>query len=647
MENQRNLILAVVLTGMLLLGWDAGMRYFYPAPPPAAKSAPATTASTAAVTASAPTREGGLTGTAIAQERRDLTTSLAKGGRVKIVAPRVAGSIDLTGAMIDDLTLNDHRETLDKKSGPVRVLSPAGTPAQHFAQFGWAPNLGIQVPNPATVWQADGTTLTPKTPVTLRWDNATGQSFAIRFAIDANYMISATQTVANRGTSAAVVRPFALVNRTDQTKSLDSFNVHSGPIGAFDGSVEFGVDYDCDGSFFSCNGLRESRLVSNPGKADWVGFTDIYWMSTLIPDAKAPSTADFRSLGNRIYRADLLYRPTALGVGQQLTRTTRLFAGAKEVAVLDDYEQAGNERGITNFSLAIDWGWFRWFEKPIFSLLDWLFRTVGNFGVAIILLTFIVRGLMFPIAQKQFASMAAMRAIQPKMKALQERYKDDRPKLQQETMALYKAEKVNPLAGCLPIFLQIPVFFALYKVLILAIEMRHQPFALWIKDLSAPDPLHILNLFGLLPFTPPSFLAIGILAVLLGITMWLQFKLNPAQMDPAQEQIFKLMPWVLMFVMAPFAAGLLIYWITSNVLTIAQQSFLYSRHPQLKAQSEKDAADKARATARDTVVDQPVPATSGTVKPKAIKPATKPAPTTPSPRSPKPRTGPKPKPRGR
>ena len=644
MDNQRNLILAVVLTGMLLLGWDAGMRYFYPAPAPTAKSAPATTASSAPAPAAVATREGGLTGAAaIAEERRDLATTLAKGGRVTIAAPRVAGSIDLTGAVIDDLTLTDHRETLDKKSGPVRVFSPAGTPAQHFAQVGWAPNLGIQTPTATTVWSADATRLTPTTPVTLRWDNPTGQSFAIRYTIDDNYMISATQTVVNRGTAAAVVRPFALINRTDRTASLDSFNVHSGPIGAFDGSVEFGVDYHCDGTFFSCTGLRETGLVAGAGRPDWIGFTDIYWMSTLITDANAPSSGDFRSLGKRVYRADLLYRPVALGVGQQVTRTTRLFAGAKEVAVLDAYEGAGNGGAITNFSLAIDWGWFRWFEKPIFSLLDWLFRTLGNFGVAIIALTFVVRGLMFPIAQKQFASMAAMRAIQPKVKALQERYKDDRPRLQQETMALYKTEKVNPLAGCLPIFLQIPVFFALYKVLILTIEMRHQPFALWIKDLSAPDPLHILNLFGLLPFTPPSFLAIGILAVLLGVTMFLQFKLNPAQMDPAQEQVFKLMPWVLMFVMAPFAAGLLIYWITSNVLTIAQQSFLYSRHPQLKAQSEKDAADKARTATRDAVVDQPEP-----VKPSLVKPSlVKPAPAATSPRSPKPRTGPKPKPRGR
>jgi len=314
----------------------------------------------------------------------------------------------------------------------------------------------------------------------------------------------------------------------------------------------------------------------------------------LIPEGTA-TQSDYRSLGNGTFRADVIYDPTTVQPGKLATRTTRLFAGAKESEVLDRYEDAG----IPHFGLAIDWGWFRWFEKPIFMLLKALFNAVGNFGVAIILLTLIVRGVMFPIAQRQFASMAAMRAIQPKMKALQERYKDDKQKQQQEIMALYKQEKVNPLAGCLPIFLQIPVFFALYKVLMLAIEMRHQPFILWIKDLSVPDPLHVLNLFGLLPFTPPSFLAIGVLALLLGVTMYYQFKLNPAQMDPMQQQVFAIMPWVMMFVMAPFAAGLLIYWITSNILTIAQQKYLYSKHPQLKAQAEKDAEDAKRAKERD------------------------------------------------
>jgi len=343
--------------------------------------------------------------------------------------------------------------------------------------------------------------------------------------------------------------------------------------------------------------VREAGLTRGEGTADWLGFTDVYWMSTLIPAApgRSGTTSDFRSLGNGIYRADLIYDTAVVPAGKQVTTTTRLFAGAKESAVLDRYEDGG----ITNFGLAIDWGWFRWFEKPIFMLLVALFKAVGNFGVAIILLTLIVRGVMFPIAQRQFASMAAMRAIQPKMKALQDRYKDDRQKQQEEVMKLYKQEGVNPLAGCLPIFLQIPIFFALYKTLLVAIEMRHEPFILWIKDLSAPDPLHILNLFGLLPFTPPSFLAIGVLAVLLGITMWMQFKLNPAQMDPMQQQIFAIMPWIMMFIMAPFAAGLLIYWITSNILTIAQQKYLYSKHPQLKAQAEKDAEGAKRARERD------------------------------------------------
>jgi YidC/Oxa1 family membrane protein insertase len=429
-----------------------------------------------------------------------------------------------------------------------------------------------------------GAKLTPTTPVVLTWTNPTGQTFSIQFAIDQDYMITATQSIINRGAAPVTVRPFALVNRTDKTASLDSFNVHSGPIGAFDQSVSFSVNY---------KDVLAAGSVANSGKTDWLGFTDVYWLSALIPD-KAPVTSDYRAMGAGTYRADLLYSSVPVAPGQALTHTTKLFAGAKESPVLDRYEASG----IPHFGLAIDWGWFRWFEKPIFWLLRTLFHAVGNFGVAIILLTLIVRGIMFPVAQRQFASMAAMRAIQPKMKALQERYKDDKQKQQQEIMALYKQEGVNPLAGCLPIFLQIPIFFALYKVLTLAIEMRHQPFVLWIKDLSAPDPLHILNLFGMLPFTPPSFLAIGVLALLLGITMYFQFKLNPAQMDPMQQQMFAIMPWVMMFVMAPFAAGLLIYWITSNLLTIAQQKFLYSRHPQLKAQAEKDGTDAARAAAR-------------------------------------------------
>jgi YidC/Oxa1 family membrane protein insertase len=582
-DNQRNIILAVLLTALVLFGWDAGVGYFYPqakTPTQVVENGGAKNA----VSPLKPTREGGLRDAAEVQlEQQDLKSALTSTARVPIAAPGVSGSVNLKGAILDDLVLNRHRETVKKDSGPVRLYSPAGTPAQQFAQFGWLGD-GIATPNAQTVWTAPaGAKLTPQTPLTLTWQNGTGQTFSVTYAIDNDYLITATQRVANAGSGPIGVQPFGLINRTDLTASLDTWNVHSGPIGAFDGSVAFNTNY---------KDVVESGTVAKPGRTNWIGFTDVYWMSVLAP-VNAPAAGTFRSLGNDLFRSDLVYDKAIVQPGQQLERTTKLFAGAKEHSVLDRYEDGG----ITKFGLSIDWGWFRWFEKPIFWLLTSLFRLTGNFGVAIILLTAIVRGIMFPVAQRGFASMAAMRAIQPKMKAIQERYKDDKQVQQQKIMELYKQEKVNPVAGCLPMLLQIPVFFALYKTLMLAIEMRHQPFVLWIKDLSAPDPLHILNLFGLLPFDPPSFLGIGVLAVILGCTMFLQFKLNPAQGDPAQQQVMMLMPWFMMFVMAPFAAGLLIYWCTSNLLTIAQQKYLYSRHPQLRAQQEKDAAEKKRAAA--------------------------------------------------
>ena len=578
MDNQRNIVIAVVLSLALLLGFDMVMGQLYPQPAP-----------TERVTADADTPaqqvaiEGGAA--AVAEQRRDLRTALAGDERIAIDAPEVAGSINPVGARVDDIVLKTHRQTVDEDSGPVRLFSPDGTPAQQFAQFGWV-GEGVSLPDAQTVWQAEGGPLAPGKPATLTWDNGEGQRFTLRFAIDEYYMLTVEQTVANTGEGSIAVRPYAFINRTSRTADSDTYNVHSGPIGLFGDGVNFDWNYD---------DVDEEGPVAPEGRAGWVGFTDIYWLAALIPDEDARAEGNFRALGSTLYRADLLYEPVTIPAGNQVTRTTRLFAGAKESTILDRYEDAG----VDKFGLAIDWGWFRWFMYPIFWLLKQLFAFSGNFGVAIILLTVIVRALMFPIAQKQFASMAQMRAVQPKMKALQERYKEDKPKLQQEMAKLYKDEKVNPLAGCLPIFLQIPIFFALYKVLLIAIEMRHKPFALWIKDLSAQDPATILNLFGYLDFTPPSFLAIGVLAVLLGVTMWLQFKLNPAAMDPIQQQVFMIMPWMLMFVMAPFAAGLLLYWITSNILTLGQQKYLYSKHPQLKAAAQKDADDKARAAERE------------------------------------------------
>ncbi len=577
MDSSRNLILAIVLCAALLFGWDLLISRMYPQPA-SLEQAERVDAPTLRAELEQPVGEP-------AEPLRDVATTLASEGRVRIDAPEVAGSINPVGGRIDDIVLKTHRQTLDRDSGPIRLFAPAGTNIQQFAQFGWV-GEGVATPDAQTRWQVEGDMLTRDSPVRLAWANGQGQVFRLTFTIDEHYMITVEQSVVNTSGGSVALRPYAFVNRTSATASGDTWNVHSGFIGSFAGEVDFDWDY---------SDVAEEGPVSPPGRADWVGFTDIYWLAALVPQAGTRAEGGFRSVSGDLYRADLIYDPVTLAAGQQQTRVTRLFAGAKVTEVLDGYEDAG----IANFGLAIDWGWFRWFVVPIFWLLRQLFHAVGNFGVAIILLTVIIRALMFPIAQKQFASMAQLRSVQPKMKALQERYKDDKPELQQQMAKLYKEEKLNPLAGCLPVLLQIPIFFALYKTLIIAIEMRHQPFALWIKDLSAPDPATILNLFGLLPFTPPGFLAIGVLAVLLGVTMWLQFKLNPAALDPIQQQIFMFMPWVLMFVMAPFAAGLLLYWITSNILTLAQQKYLYSKHPQLRAAAQKEAADRARSAQQE------------------------------------------------
>jgi len=581
LDNQRNLLLAVLLSGLLFLGWDVGMRYFYPeaslsasmsADDPAAQTSAAGAPGTSVVA-------GDLGGDAKPTQKVDLSAALASPDRVAIDTPRVAGSINLVGARIDDIVLKDYRQTVKKDSGPVRLFAPESTPDQYFAEFGFVAG-GARQPSTAR-WQADGAKLTPATPVTLTRTDAAGITYAIKFAIDADYMITATQTATNDSAAAAIIQPFALIKRTSTTASRDEFVTHSGPVGVF-------ADTLWDPHSYA--ELAELGGEKPEGAPSWLGFTDQYWLAALVPGKGETDSVGFRALGGDLFRTDLLYGSTTVPAGGSLTQATRLYAGAKDSIILDKYQDAG----ITNFGLAISWGWFGIVERPILWLLRTLNGLVGNFGVAIILLTVIIRGLMFPIAQKGFASMASMKAVQPKMKEIQERFKDDKQRQQQEIMKLYKDEKVNPLSGCLPMVIQIPVFFALYKVLVLAIEMRHEPFTLWLRDLSAPDPAHILNLFGALPYDVPGFLAIGPLAVLLGITMWLTFRLNPTAMDPVQQQMFAIMPWVLMFVMAPFAAGLLLYWVTSNILTVAQQSYLYSKHPQLKAANAKDTGVAAK-----------------------------------------------------
>lgn len=588
MDNNRNLLLAVLLSGLLLLGWQFAMTTLYPDmnEPAPSETAAATSPSGDSSSPSRTTQSGDPTGAdatpAAPSGPVDLDKALASPDRVKIDAPRVSGSINLANASVDDLVLKDHREAVEKDSGPVRLLSPAGTEGQYFAEFGFASD-GKRLPKGK--WTADAETLTMETPVTLSREGPGDVTFTIKFSIDENYMIAAEQSAENGGEAAAIVQPFALIDRTDDNASVDEFLMHSGPVGTFGGDLDEDYGYD-DLPQGSSNPYRPT------GAINWMGFSDVYWLSALIPENNAGAPA-FRKLSSGLYRADIQYDAVTVPAGETISQTTKLFAGAKESEVLDAYEESQN---IEQFGLAISWGWFWFLEKPLLWLLRTLFGLIGNFGLAIIGMTFVVRGLLFPIAQKQFASMAAMKAVQPKMKAIQERYKDDKQTQQQKIMELYKEEKVNPLAGCLPLLIQIPIFFALFKVLKLSIEMRHEGFIpFWINDLTAPDPWTFLNLFGLLDFSVAgTFFGIGVLAVLLGVTMWLTFKLNPTAMDPVQQQIFNFMPWVLMFVMAPFMAGLLLYWVTSNILTLAQQKYLYSKHPQLRAQAEKDKADQAK-----------------------------------------------------
>jgi len=575
-DNQRNMILAIVLSAIVLFGWTALSERFFPvAKPPVTtiqggkeKVLPQPGADPAADTAGA---------------IRARAVVLRETPRVAIDTPKLAGSINLKGARIDDLVLKAYRETVAKNAPPIRLLSPGGSPDAYYAGFGWTGD-GVDAPGPNTLWTADAAALTPQRPVTLSWTNQRGQRFDTVIAVDPDYMFTITQKISNTGVGAIAARPYGLVSRAGVSKDPYSWTNRVGPIVKLaDRSVDFIKAQDLDEA-----GSAGKRFTTQHG---WLGFSDKYWLTALIPDANASIEAGFLASSDKVYQAVETGKPLVIAPGKAATVTQHFFAGAKEVKLLDSYEA---KLGIDQFSRAIDWGWFMVIEKPIFWVLDQVFKLVGNFGVAIIILTFMVRGLMFPIAQKQFRSMAGMRRVQPKMKELQERYKEDKPRLQQEMLKLYQEEKVNPLAGCLPIVVQIPVFYALYKVLMVTIEMRHQPFILWVRDLSAPDPLHILNLFGLLDFTPPAFLGIGVLALLLGVSMWLQFRLNPQPMEPAQQQVMSLMPWIMMFIMAPFAAGLLVYWITSNFLTIAQQAWLYSQHPVMKEPAPAIAAAKKK-----------------------------------------------------
>ncbi|MCK0122464.1 membrane protein insertase YidC [Loktanella sp. F6476L] len=576
-DQNKNLILATVLSFLVVMVWF----WLFPPEepeltdlPPVAEAADVTTPSVAAETTSTPTT------TPAASE------TVAEAARIAIETPEFKGSLSLQGARIDDLSLTQYREELADGSPIVHLLKPVGEAEAYFATFGWASAEGIaadQVPGPDTIWSVEsGDALTPETPVTLVWDNGAGHIFRTEISVDEDFMFDYVQSVENTGTSNITLRPYGLLRRHGTPADLKNFFIlHEGLVRMTDGELEETdykkiVDYDLDPR----EGTQAVRLEATEN--GWIGYTDHYWMTTLIPEQGTAFRSTSKYFDSRdLYQAEAVMALQTVAPGETTEVTTRLYAGAKEWDAIRNYE---NEEGVTGFLDSIDWGWFFFLTKPIFWLLHNLNVIIGNMGWSIIALTFILKALVLPLAYKSYVSMAKMKELQPEMEALKEKSGEDKQALQQGMMKLYKDNKVNPAAGCMPILLQIPIFFSLYKVIFVTIELRHAPWIGWIKDLSAPDPSSIINLFGLLPWSAPepgsfiALIAIGIMPIVLGVSMWLQQKLNPAPTDPTQKMIFAYMPWVFMFMLGGFASGLVLYWITNNVITFIQQYTIMRSH---------------------------------------------------------------------
>ncbi len=498
------------------------------------------------------------------------TAALAKTPRVKVINPRLEGSISLKGARLDDLFLKDYRETLDPESPLVELLHPAGTPQPYYSEFGWLPMAGVKVPNRNSEWTANNSELAPGSPVTLQWDNGEGVLFEQQISLDENYMFTVVQRVRNNSADAINVAPYGLVSRTGKPDILDFYILHEGLLGVIDDTLQE-IDYD---------DLDEDGPQRFSTKGGWLGITDKYWLVAMVPDQGASVNMSFNSgpIGTtRQYQSDYLMDAMQIPEGATVEVTNHLFAGAKEVPLLDKYEE---KLGIPRFDLAVDFGWFYFLTKPIFYALLWLNNYLGNFGLAILALTVGIKLVFFPLANKSYRAMSKMKGLQPKMQSMKERFGDDKQRMNQELMALYKKEGVNPAAGCLPMLVQIPVFFALYKVLFVTIEMRHAPFYGWINDLSAKDPIGLLTVFGLIDWNVPPALDmvnIGLWPIIMGVTMYLQQKLNPQPTDPIQAKIFLFMPLIFTFILAPFPAGLVIYWAWNNVLSMGQQWVIMKR----------------------------------------------------------------------
>jgi YidC/Oxa1 family membrane protein insertase len=565
--EQKNLLLAIVLSVGILIGFQylfEKMRPEAPPPTPAPTTATTPAPSTPApgTVAPAPTATGAAA-PAPAMETRE--EAIAGEKRVRIDTPRLHGSIALNGGRIDDLTLATYHDTVDPKSPEVVLLWPTATKDSYFAEFGWVPGTeGVKVPGPDTQWSGGGARLTPDSPITLSWDNGAGLVFTRTITIDQNYMFTVRDAVKNTGSKPVDLLPYGLISRTGTPQVAGYYILHEGLIGELEGSLRE-VKYSA---------IEPGKPVDYASTGGWLGFTDKYWLTALVPTQHEAIKARFSHRlegGVDRYQSDFLGPAVTVPADGTAANSTRFFAGAKEVNLLDAYAHSG----IPNFDRAIDFGWFYFLTKPIFLTLQFFYGVLGNFGLAILLLTLLIKLAFFPLANKSYAAMSKMKLLQPEMQKIRERFPEDKARQQQEIMAMYKKVGANPMAGCLPIVIQIPVFFSLYKVLFVTIEMRHAPFFGWIHDLSAPDPTTFVNLFGILPFSPPaaiaSYVAIGAWPLLMGVTMFLQQKLNPQPVDPVQARMFMLLPIVFTYMLSAFPAGLVIYWAWNNLLSIAQQ----------------------------------------------------------------------------
>jgi len=580
-SEQKNLFLAIGLSMLVLFGWN----YFYGAPTVDRQRQAQQATQQSATTAGAPAANvnPGATPAATAEAApvtRTRAEALPLSPRITIDTPTLAGSIAIKGGVIDDVSLKNHRETIDPKSAMIELFAPVGSINAYYAETGFRTAAGstLTLPDMNTLWKANGTNLSVGKPVELTWDNGKGLIFKRTISVDDRYMFSVKETIENKSGAPITLQPYAAITRIGKPKTDGYAVLHEGLLGIIGDSRIIELTYDAI--------EKETQMMKlAEGTSGWLGFTDKYWATAIVPAQDVKFGGRFSAFGpqgaNRGYQTFVLEDASTIEAGTTSdVTTTRVFAGAKEVRAIDNYQIS---LGIKNFDLMIDWGWFYFITKPLFKLIDLIYNYVGNFGVAILIVTVLVKAVFFPLANRSYLSMAKMKAVQPEMTLLRERFKDDKQKQQQELMELYKREQINPIAGCLPVVVQIPVFFGLYKVIFITLEMRHAPFFGWIKDLSAPDPTTMFNLFGLLPFDPTSlpmvghFLAIGIWPLLMGVSMFVQMKMNPEPTDPVQKQMFTWMPIIFTFMLGTFPAGLVIYWTWNNLLSVTQQYFIMKR----------------------------------------------------------------------